>query len=605
MEPLNQSPVSYSQTAQPQAHPPQKKNRFDDILSKISDLMRGINERIIQILSSIKNRIFTKNPNPTSQIAKADRRAKEILQTSNSSLPEENLLTDYASLPSVAEDHPINYASIPGHGDSVPTQYATIPGPATTRTNTPGTNYGYIRRATNPSDSNTIHEEVALPQALGTHLQVPKTSRSKPRSLSELGEVISNLFHGISLKHLGEIGHGAYKAAHKFVISGTQEQVKEIRTQIKNEKRAEAEKKTEKIASTIFSKADQMEINFNDPLKKDQLLKDIQKFITRIPEIEKLNKELSQVGKSIQTIQDFIEKKIDLDVLHDELTRKEFFIELQELITHSQFSLVITTALTSAPDEEIKLANFVKNKLLTISQKFKDFLSIPKIFEFDGEQVPVNILYNLKDINDLRNNLEPEEKYEAALQAAKGLAALHEAGVIHGDFAARNVFANQTIDKEGNYKLHFAVSDWGLVHEEGEKWRNPNKAPLLWCSPELIKRAALSTKSDVWSYGVYLLELLAPDLDKILDLIGDDSRVKHVTKVAAHHAGPGRTFDPTQPQPYMESLINKNLPPDLNPDMKKLLLSCFIYDPAARPSMLDIIEGLGHLDPKLAFKIAT
>ena len=75
---------------------------------------------------------------------------------------------------------------------------------------------------------------------------------------------------------------------------------------------------------------------------------------------------------------------------------------------------------------------------------------------------------------------------------------------VHRDLAARNILvARGKIAK---------VADFGLARdvEQSDYYRRvtDNKLPVLWMSPESLFEGVSSTKSDVWSYGVLLWEIV-------------------------------------------------------------------------------------------------
>ncbi|CAL9151053.1 probable serine/threonine-protein kinase PBL23 [Musa acuminata AAA Group] len=105
------------------------------------------------------------------------------------------------------------------------------------------------------------------------------------------------------------------------------------------------------------------------------------------------------------------------------------------------------------------------------------------------------------------SNLEWETRMKIALEAAKGLEYLHEEvnpPVIHRDFKSSNIL----LDKNFRAK----VSDFGLAKFGSEKAGGHVSTRVLgtqgYVAPEYALTGHLTTKSDVYSYGVVLLELL-------------------------------------------------------------------------------------------------
>ncbi|XP_078428234.1 protein kinase superfamily protein isoform X2 [Wolffia australiana] len=105
------------------------------------------------------------------------------------------------------------------------------------------------------------------------------------------------------------------------------------------------------------------------------------------------------------------------------------------------------------------------------------------------------------------SKLEWETRLRIALEAAKGLEYLHEhvtPPVIHRDFKSSNIL----LDKD----FHAKVSDFGLAKIGSDKVGGHVSTRVLgtqgYVAPEYALTGHLTTKSDVYSYGVVLLELL-------------------------------------------------------------------------------------------------
>ncbi|CAN6335987.1 unnamed protein product [Urochloa humidicola] len=105
------------------------------------------------------------------------------------------------------------------------------------------------------------------------------------------------------------------------------------------------------------------------------------------------------------------------------------------------------------------------------------------------------------------SKLDWDTRMRIALQAAKGLEYLHERvnpPVIHRDFKSSNIL----LDKD----FHARVSDFGLAKLGSDKAGGHVSTRVLgtqgYVAPEYALTGHLTTKSDVYSYGVVLLELL-------------------------------------------------------------------------------------------------
>ncbi|XP_038899985.1 receptor-like serine/threonine-protein kinase ALE2 [Benincasa hispida] len=114
---------------------------------------------------------------------------------------------------------------------------------------------------------------------------------------------------------------------------------------------------------------------------------------------------------------------------------------------------------------------------------------------------------HLHGIDKLTSPLDWDARMKIALGAARGLAYLHEDSnprVIHRDFKASNILLE--------YDFTPKVSDFGLARtalEEGNKHISTHVMGTFgYLAPEYAMTGHLLVKSDVYSYGVVLLELL-------------------------------------------------------------------------------------------------
>ncbi|KAG9450403.1 hypothetical protein H6P81_010368 [Aristolochia fimbriata] len=105
------------------------------------------------------------------------------------------------------------------------------------------------------------------------------------------------------------------------------------------------------------------------------------------------------------------------------------------------------------------------------------------------------------------SELDWETRMRIALEAAKGLEYLHEhvnPPVIHRNFKSSNILLDSN--------FHAKVSDFGLAKLGSDKVGGHVSTRVLgtqgYVAPEYALTGHLTTKSDVYSYGVVLLELL-------------------------------------------------------------------------------------------------
>ncbi|XP_045158663.1 tyrosine-protein kinase SRK3-like isoform X2 [Mercenaria mercenaria] len=132
-----------------------------------------------------------------------------------------------------------------------------------------------------------------------------------------------------------------------------------------------------------------------------------------------------------------------------------------------------------------------------------------RLYAVCSKEEPIYIVTELlKDslLNYLREGegryLKFPEMVDMAGQIASGMAYLEANKKIHRDLAARNILVG-----ENNV---VKVADFGLAKIIEDDEYNPKhgtKFPIKWTAPEAAMYQRFTIKSDVWSYGILLVEL--------------------------------------------------------------------------------------------------
>ncbi|XP_056094201.1 protein-tyrosine kinase 6b [Rhinichthys klamathensis goyatoka] len=132
------------------------------------------------------------------------------------------------------------------------------------------------------------------------------------------------------------------------------------------------------------------------------------------------------------------------------------------------------------------------------------------LFAVCSSSAPFYIITELIEKGDLLNFLRSQDDMalnmesliDMAAQVADGMVYLEAHNSIHRDLAARNVLVG-----EGNV---CKIGDFGLarVIKEPVYISDDKKIPYKWTAPEAISHGRYSTKSDVWSFGILLYEIV-------------------------------------------------------------------------------------------------
>jgi len=178
--------------------------------------------------------------------------------------------------------------------------------------------------------------------------------------------------------------------------------------------------------------------------------------------------------------------------------------------------------------------------------------------------------------------LSPRKAIEHGVQIAQGLAAAHDKGIVHRDLKPENVF----VTKDGRAKiLDFGLAKLTLNEQAGSGVTNLPTATgatepgvvlgtLGYMSPEQVKGKSADARSDIFSFGAILYEMLSGQR-----AFRADSAAETMSAILRE-------------DPPDLSVTNQNLPPGID----RILRHCLEKNPEQRfQSARDLAFDLGAL----------
>ncbi|XP_059508689.1 tyrosine-protein kinase HCK-like isoform X3 [Stegostoma tigrinum] len=168
--------------------------------------------------------------------------------------------------------------------------------------------------------------------------------------------------------------------------------------------------------------------------------------------------------------------------------------------------------------------------------------------------------------SDLGRQLELVLLIDFAVQVLDGMLYMEENGYVHRDLRSANILlTGNLVCKIGDFSLAQKLKEQRYIVLQDEK------VAVKWTAPEVFREEIHTTKSDIWSFGIFLMELVT----------------------FGQTPYPGLSF--AQTVHFLESGLRMQRPVGCPEKLYHVMLMCWEEDPCSRPSfqlLRDLLQNL-------------
>jgi len=267
---------------------------------------------------------------------------------------------------------------------------------------------------------------------------------------------------------------------------------------------------------------------------------------------------------------------VELPKLADELTEADeaweverSSVEFVKKLGAGQFGELWEGTLNGAP-VAVKIQPVMADSLEFWQEaavlKDLDHPCIIKLLVVCMKEVPIYIITELTKHGSLLEYFKGDgcalklpQKIDIAAQVATGMFYLEGLCVIHCDLAARNIL----VTEDSNNKLICKIANFGLAQflsEDTHEAPSGTKFSPKWAAPEAAINSQFSIKSDVWSFGILLYELVT------------------------HGSSPYSEMTNAQVVVALQNGYRMPCPQGCPQPLYKIMMDCWREDPVSRPT---------------------